>query len=524
MRDQDHKRLRTKWIGQIFHSKFPVKNRGAAIIIRKTIPFLASKIISDPRGRYVIATGKLYNKPVSLASVYAPNIDDEAFITSFFTALPNMDSHKLIIGGDFNLVLDPIIDRSSQKPSNISKSTKAIHALMNTYKLFDPFRVLSPNTRKYSYFSPVHHSFSRIDFFLIDYAYLTNIKHCDYEAIVLSDHSPVSFHIEMGHDLTTKKWWFNNALLSDDKVIEELQKQIYIFLHINDGPDIKRSTLWETFKACMRGQIICLNSLKNKQRREKELKMTQELKEIDRVYANYPTPDLYKRKQSLQTELNLLYTAETTRFLTQLRHKNYEYGEKTGKLLAQQIKEEAASRLITEIRTDSGQTTTDPKIINDTFKNFYSKLYSSESKNDSNLIEIFFDNLQIPTINLENKKLLEQPISNLEIKQAIQCMQNSKCPGPDGYSVEFYKAFINQISTLLLSVYDEALTTGSLPPTLYDACISLIHKSGKDPLEPGSYRPISLLNVDNKILAKILGMRLEKSPSNCCVTRPNWIC
>lgn len=103
-------------------------------------------------------------------------------------------------------------------------------------------------------------------------------------------------------------------------------------------------------------------------------------------------------------------------------------------------------------------------------------------------------------------------------------MQNSKCPGPDGYSVEFYKAFINQISTLLLSVYDEALTTGSLPPTLYDACISLIHKSGKDPLEPGSYRPISLLNVDNKILAKILGMRLEKSPSNCCVTRPNWIC
>lgn len=249
MRDQDHKWLRTKWIGQIFLSNFPVKNRGAAIIIRKTIPFLASKIISDPRGRYVIVTGKLYNKPVTPASVYAPNVDDEAFITSFFTALPNMDSHKLIIGGDFNLVLDPTIDRSSKKPSNISKSAKAIHTLMNTYKLFDPFRVLFPNTRKYSYFSPVYHSFSRIDFFLIDYTYLTNIKHCDYEAIVLSDHSPVSFHIETGHDPTTKKWRFNNALLSDDEVIEELQKQIYIFLHTNDDPEIKRSTLWETFKA-----------------------------------------------------------------------------------------------------------------------------------------------------------------------------------------------------------------------------------------------------------------------------------
>uniref|UniRef100_A0A669EME8 Reverse transcriptase domain-containing protein n=1 Tax=Oreochromis niloticus TaxID=8128 RepID=A0A669EME8_ORENI len=44
---------------------------------------------------------------------------------------------------------------------------------------------------------------------------------------------------------------------------------------------------------------------------------------------------------------------------------------------------------------------------------------------------------------------------------------------------------------------------------MYDSTISLIHKPGKDPLEPGSYRPISLLNVDNKILAKILAMRLE---------------
>lgn len=420
-----------------------------------------------------------------------------------------MDSHQLIIGGDFNLVLDPKIDRSSQKPCNTSKSAKAIHRFMNTYKLFDPSRSLSPNTKKYSYFSPVHHSFSRIDFFLIDYAYLTNIKHCDYEAIVLSDHCPVSLHIKIGHIPTTKKWRFNNSLLSDPNIVEELKKQIEFFLQTNDNPDITRSTLWETFKVYLRGQITSLNNMKNKQQREKESKITEELIEIDRNYANSPTPDLYKKRQSLQTELNLLYTAETTKWLTQLRHKYYEYGEKTGKLLAQQIKAEAASRLITEIRTDTGQITTDPKLINDTFKIFYFKLYSSESKNDSISIEFFFDKLQIPTISLENKNLLDQPISKDEIKQAIQNMQNSKCPGPDGYSAEFYKALIEQVSPLLLNVYNEALQTGSLPPTLYDACISLIYKTNKDPLDPGSYRPISLLNVDNKILAKILAMRLE---------------
>lgn len=138
------------------------------------------------------------------------------------------------------------------------------------------------------------------------------------------------------------------------------------------------------------GNIISLNSMKNKQQRAKESKITEELIEMDRKYANSPAPDLYKKKQSLQTELNLLYTAETTKWLTQLRHKHYEYGEKTGKLLAQQIKAEAASRLITEIQTNTGQITIDPKLINDTFKKFFSKLYSSESKNDSNSMGIFF--------------------------------------------------------------------------------------------------------------------------------------
>ena len=43
LKDQDHKRLKTKWIGQVYHSNFPVKNRGAAIIIKKSIPFLHQK-------------------------------------------------------------------------------------------------------------------------------------------------------------------------------------------------------------------------------------------------------------------------------------------------------------------------------------------------------------------------------------------------------------------------------------------------------------------------------------------------
>ncbi len=87
-------------------------------------------------------------------------------------------------------------------------------------------------------------------------------------------------------------------------------------------------------------------------------------------------------------------------------------------------------------------------------------------------------------------------------------MQSGKSPGPDGFPTEF-KKFSLQLSPLLLSVFEESLNIGSLPFSMRQALISLILKPNKNPLDCGSYRPISLLNVDVKILAKVLSLRLE---------------
>lgn len=77
-----------------------------------------------------------------------------------------MDSHQLIIGGEFNLVLDPHLDRSSGRPAALSKSAKIMHTFLKTYRITDPWSTMFPNTCYYSYFSSMHHSYSRIDFFL----------------------------------------------------------------------------------------------------------------------------------------------------------------------------------------------------------------------------------------------------------------------------------------------------------------------------------------------------------------------
>ena len=138
-KNQDQTLLQKKWVGQVFHSSFNLKSRGTAIIISKDVPFISYDIIPDTNGRYIIVTGKLYNIPVVLANIYAPNHDDEQFNSSFLATLPKLDTHKLILGGDFNLVLNPWLDRSSNKTQTLTKSAKVINTFIDTYRISDPW-------------------------------------------------------------------------------------------------------------------------------------------------------------------------------------------------------------------------------------------------------------------------------------------------------------------------------------------------------------------------------------------------
>lgn len=89
-------------------------------------------------------------------------------------------------------------------------------------------------------------------------------------------------------------------------------------------------------------------------------------------------------------------------------------------------------------------------------------------------------------------------------------MRGGKAAGPDGLPIDIYKEFKDELISPLLDMYVEAFQQGCLPPSLRSALITLILKPGNSPVECGSYRSISLLNTDAKIIAKALGMRLEK--------------
>lgn len=115
LKTSDSSRLKSGWEGQFFHSSFQKKARGTAILIHKRIPFTASSVLADPSGRYVIVIGTLFHLNVILSNIYAPNYDDPLFFSQVFGRISCLNSHLLIVGGDFNLCMNPGLDRSSKK-------------------------------------------------------------------------------------------------------------------------------------------------------------------------------------------------------------------------------------------------------------------------------------------------------------------------------------------------------------------------------------------------------------------------
>ena len=138
---------------------------------------------------------------------------------------------------------------------------------------------------------------------------------------------------------------------------------------------------------------------------------------------------------------------------------------------------------------------------------FYNSLYTSQDtcqeKQDKFLACLDKE------ISEDNRIMLDQDITIDEANKAVNLMKCNKSPGPDGIIVEFYKCFWNIIGGDLLQIYDNSFKNEELPYTQYMAIITLLYKKGQRE-DITNWRPISLLNVDVKILSKILAERLKR--------------
>ena len=117
--------------------------------------------------------------------------------------------------------------------------------------------------------------------------------------------------------------------------------------------------------------------------------------------------------------------------------------------------------------------------------------------------------MEIPRLSNEEQVTFEHELTVQEIKNVLHSFEKNKTPGEDGFSKEFYETFFDLLTQNLLDSYNEAFQKGSLSVSQRRGVISLIPKHDCDLSELTGWRPITLLNVDYKILAKCIAKRIE---------------
>ena len=146
---------------------------------------------------------------------------------------------------------------------------------------------------------------------------------------------------------------------------------------------------------------------------------------------------------------------------------------------------------------------TEPLRIPEEQRKFYSELYQEDKNVKFDLTNCY--DIKVPQ---EIKQNQDEQLTMENLELAIKKMQNNKTPGEDGIPIEFYKIFWPKIKYIFYEMMLERYHSGEMHYSARQGILNLIPKPNKDARYIKNLRPITLLNVDYKIIEKAVAEKM----------------
>ena len=141
---------------------------------------------------------------------------------------------------------------------------------------------------------------------------------------------------------------------------------------------------------------------------------------------------------------------------------------------------------------------------------FFDNLFKRKLTKTNHAYDEFLRDNSLPTLSQEKKNVCNEEINEQEVIFEMKNFSSNKSPGNDSLTKDFYETFWEELEQPFINSLNQATVSKKLVTSQRQAVIKLLQKKYKDKRFISNWRPISLFNVDYKIISKIFASRLKK--------------
>ena len=512
--EKDLNMLKNEWEGTIHLSEGTVRSKGTVTLFSKDIDASIIQEVFTSSGRLVISSLEVGGDMLFIVNSYAPT-DDRSKIDFYHQLnsvikqnINNEYLDNIIMMGDFNCTLNNRLDIISGNYHN-ENTIKHFQHNIEDLNLEDCWRLFNPNIKEHTW--KRRKIARRLDYLFASNSLLPFIKSCNIRSLGFSDHRAVIGDLEFYTFIRGRgSFKMNVSILEENDFSRLIENTITNTLKEYDKytPDLR----FEMLKVRIREAAQHYSIKKSKLRNDIEKKLQNQLNNIETELANDPNnEELNKSYEKVKSQYESIQMEKTKAARIRARIKWMEQGEKNTKFFMSLEKSRSTANTIFKVKLENGSTSVQEGEITEAIANFFEKLYKDEQKFKNSKFKEFIRGLNINKLTHEQKIECEKQLTEDEIYDALKGMNSGSAPGLDGLPVELYRKFWVLLKGPLLEYYNYSFSIGTLSESTQVGLITLIHKGKQLPREIiENWRPITLTNIDYKIIAKVLANRLKR--------------